>query len=71
MQAGDRVKAVSGQHAGETGMLVVLDDDGVAVLILDSSQTEARMFARDLTLSKARVVGIDRCCSSHVIPTTW
>lgn len=52
-------------------MLVVLDDDGVAVLILDSSQTEARMFARDLTLSKARVVGIDRCCSSHVIPTTW
>lgn len=59
-EAGDRVKAVSGQHSGETGMLVVLDDDGIAVLILDSSQTEARMFARDLTLSKERNVGIDR-----------
>lgn len=60
LQAGDRVKAVSGQYAGETGMLLVVDDAGVAVMMLDSSQGEAKLFARDLTLSKERSQGIDR-----------
>mmetsp|Transcript_16448 Transcript_16448/g.49275 ORF Transcript_16448/g.49275 Transcript_16448/m.49275 type:complete len:1138 (+) Transcript_16448:204-3617(+) len=58
--AGDRVKAVAGQFAGETGMLLVVDDAGVAVMMLDSSQAEAKLFARDLTLSKERNQGIDR-----------
>ena len=41
-------------------MLLVVDDAGVAVLMLDSSQAEAKLFARDLTLSKERTQGIDR-----------
>lgn len=64
-QAGDRVKAVAGQFAGETGMLLVVDDAGVAVMMLDSSQAEAKLFARDLTLSKERNQGIDRCAATH------
>ena len=59
-QASDRVKAMAGQDAGETGMLLVVDDADVVMLMLDASQAEAKLSARDLTLSKERTQGIDR-----------
>ncbi len=54
------MKVVAGQQAGETGMLLRLQD-GVATLFLDSSRQEVRLFARDLTESADIVAGIDRC----------
>ena len=59
-QAGDHVKVVAGRLAGETGMLLQLED-GIATVFLDSSKQEARLFARDLTESADIVAGIDRC----------
>ena len=55
------MKVVAGRLAGETGMLLQLED-GVATVFLDSSKQEARLFSRDLTESADIVAGIDRCC---------
>ncbi len=58
-QAGDHVKVAGGESAGETGMVVRVED-AVAVVFLDSTKTEIRVFKRDLSES-AEITSLDRC----------
>jgi len=57
-QAGDHVKVAGGESAGETGMVVRVED-AVAVVFLDSTKTEIRVFKRDLSES-AEITSLDR-----------
>ena len=60
MQAGDHVKVDSGQHEGQTGMVVRVEDP-ICVLVSDSTHEELQVFARDLTESSEAATGLDRC----------
>ena len=60
MQAGDHVKVNSGQHEGQTGMVVRVEDP-ICVLVSDSTHEELQVFARDLTESSEAATGLDRC----------
>ena len=61
VQAGDHVKVTSGESAGETGMVVRVEE-AVAVVFLDSTKTEIRVFKRDLSES-TEIISLDRCKS--------
>lgn len=52
LQSGEHVKVVHGQHEGETGMVVRVEQP-VAYVFTDASQQEIRVFVRDLTLAVA------------------
>ena len=58
-QAGDHVKVNSGQHEGQTGMVVRVEDP-VCVLVSDATHEELQVFARDLTESSEAATGLDR-----------
>ena len=62
MQAGDHVKVNSGQHEGQTGMVVRVEDP-ICVLVSDSTHEELQVFARDLTESSEAATGLDRYLS--------
>ena len=62
LQAGDHVKVNSGQHEGQTGMVVRVEDP-ICVLVSDSTHEELQVFARDLTESSEAATGLDRCLS--------
>ena len=55
------MKVAGGESAGETGMVVRVED-AVAVVFLDSTKTEIRVFKRDLSES-SEITSLDRCCS--------
>ena len=63
LQPGDHVKVNSGQHEGQTGMVVRIEDP-VCILVSDSTHEELQVFARDLTESSESATGLDRyiCC---------
>jgi transcription elongation factor len=58
-QAGDHVKVTGGESSGETGMVVRVEES-VAVVFLDSTKTEIRVFKRDLSES-SEIISLDRC----------
>ena len=55
------MKVTSGESAGETGMVVRVEE-AVAVVFLDSTKTEIRVFKRDLSES-TEIISLDRCKS--------
>ena len=63
LQPGDHVKVNSGQHEGQTGMVVRIEDP-ICILVSDSTHEELQVFARDLTESSESATGLDRygCC---------
>ena len=63
LQAGDHVKVDSGQHEGQTGMVVRVEDP-ICVLVSDSTHEELQVFARDLTESSEAATGLDRWLAS-------
>lgn len=46
-ESGDHVKVAHGSHAGETGMVVKMDE-GVCYVLTDATREEIKVFARDL-----------------------
>ena len=52
------MKVAGGESAGETGMVVRVED-AVAVVFLDSTKTEIRVFKRDLSES-SEITSLDR-----------
>ncbi|KAG1676522.1 hypothetical protein FOA52_000065 [Chlamydomonas sp. UWO 241] len=58
---GDRVKVINGQHAGEAGMLLAVSDDAseLCVMISDTSRTQIKVFARDLTVNTDADTGVE------------
>ena len=68
LQPGDHVKVNSGQHEGQTGMVVRIEDP-VCILVSDSTHEELQVFARDLTESSESATGLDRyfCCFCWLI----
>ena len=44
-QVGDRVKVLSGQHAGETGMVLQVKDE-LCMIISDTTKQEVKVFSR-------------------------
>lgn len=57
-QSGEHVKVVHGQHEGETGMVVRVEQP-VAYIFTDATQAEIRVFVRDLTLAVATASALD------------
>ena len=57
------MKVAGGESAGETGMVVRVED-AVAVVFLDSTKTEIRVFKRDLSES-AEITSLDRCADDR------
>ena len=53
------MKVNSGQHEGQTGMVVRVEDP-VCVLVSDATHEELQVFARDLTESSEAATGLDR-----------
>lgn len=45
-QVGDRVKVLSGQHAGEGGMLLHIMPNDMCIIISDTSKEQLSVFAR-------------------------
>ena len=52
LQSGEHVKVVTGQHEGQTGMVVRVEGP-VAYVFTDATQQEVATFVRDLTLALA------------------
>ena len=52
------MKVTGGESSGETGMVVRVEDS-VAVVFLDSTKTEIRVFKRDLSES-TEIISLDR-----------
>ena len=59
-QAGDHVRVGAGQHEGQTGMVVRVEDP-VSILLCDATREELRVFTRDLSESAAAAPGLDTC----------
>ena len=57
------MKVNSGQHEGQTGMVVRVEDP-ICVLVSDSTHEELQVFARDLTESSEAATGLDRYVSA-------
>lgn len=57
--SGDHVRVEHGSHAGETGMVVALQN-GVCVVLTDASKEEIKVFARDLVAAVAAPTSADR-----------
>lgn len=59
-QAGDSVRVNSGQHEGQTGMIVSVEEP-ICVLMTDSTREQLQVFTRDLAESSAIASGVDTC----------
>ena len=57
-QAGDHVRVGAGQHEGQTGMVVRVEDP-ISILLCDATREELRVFTRDLSESAAAAPGLD------------
>jgi hypothetical protein len=56
-----QTQVINGQHAGEAGMLLAVNDDAseLCVMISDTSRQQIRVFARDLTMNTDADTGVE------------
>lgn len=68
LQAGDYVRVNSGQHEGQTGMIVSVEEP-ICVLMTDATREQLQVFTRDLAESSNVASGVDTCAAASLVST--